>query len=345
MITLIALTVRELAGLWPTTFAIAWILLAALLSSETGLGSGSLGEYLALAELVPVVLLFRSAALVERRRSEGWDLEEGLRNPGGWRLPAAELGGAALLLAGVWTLTALPPHAPRLALGTDAGLSRHPARVAEDAPGIWRARFPAPAPTGSVLELVASWESAQGDEALLGAGDGRTITLAPGLPARWELSAEEARSGVVELRLEGAAGVVAIEGLSRLAVPRPGRSALPGLVGGLFLFHLTLFSLALFSVRVLRVRSSLAALAALGVGALSLWPRALPVPATGSPTEWLARLGGRIAALLPPVGGLHAVGVNYELRYDTTSAGAVALWLLLGAVLLAASTRPWKTAS
>ncbi len=330
MSRLIRAALRELLGRWGGPAAIAWILLAAGAAADAALGSGSLGEYLALVSALPAALVFRVAWLAERRRREGWDMEERLRDPGGWRLPSAELGAVGLLAALLLALAWLPALTPGLQPAKDQGSS---ARAIELrlSPDEWRLQLPAPCPPEGRIEILLEWLEPPPPDLVLTSARGRVEPLEAGRLLHWQLDEQEASEDeLVLLRLPGAR--LNPEWL-RLVVPRPGLGATPWLLLGQLLFSLPLFALALLLGRA-GVRAGLAGLGALGFGGLAAWtPPAAPT-LDSSPAGWLARALVAVADLLPPVEGLLATGPDAGFRYGQSPLWAVALWLLLGALAL-----------
>ncbi|MBL7008258.1 MAG: hypothetical protein ISR76_04620 [Planctomycetes bacterium] len=327
--------IRELAGRWGLPAALVWILLAAGAAADATLGTGSLGEYLALVCAIPVALLFRIAWLAERRRLEGWDLEERLRDPGGWRLPVAELGAVVLLAAALLGLAWLPTLAPGLRPAPDQGHSFRSVRV-DSRPDEWRIRLPSPCPGDGRLEILLEWQEPPARELALVSSLGRSEPIEAGSMTTWTLDRAEAAAGeLVLVRLPGAR--LNQEWL-RLVLPRPGLEAAPWLLLGQLLFFAPLFALALLLARS-RVRAGLAALGSLGFGGLAAWLPPEDPELGSSPVGWVAGALVEAADWLPPVEGLLATGPDFELRYGQAPLWGTALWLLLGAAALVLARR------
>ncbi|RMH05224.1 MAG: hypothetical protein D6702_00800 [Planctomycetota bacterium] len=332
---LLAGSFRRVVGRGGLFLGAVWLLLAAIAASEATLGTGSLGDYLGLVAVLPAALVLRAGWLGERRRREGWEDEERLRDPGGWRTPMADL--AAVTLAGTLALAAagLLLLAPALRPGVDPGESSFALAVGVQ-PDEWRLHLPRPCPPAARVEFILEWEQAPAESAEIVSAGGRRRPATPGLPVVWPLDPEEARNG--ELVLLRPPGAVLDPEWVRLVVPRPGADRAPLLLAGLGCFFLPLWAAALFLAR-RGVRGLLAGFGALGLGALAAWQPSAAAPPGSSPLALLARGLLAAASWLPPVEGLAAVGPTCELRAGTTPFWAVSVWLGIGALFLAGSRR------
>lgn len=328
MIRLLCGVVRETLGRWGGPAALGWLLFAAGAAADATLGSGSLGHYLALVAVLPLLLVFRLAAVAERRRRAGWDLEERLRDPRGWRGPSAELGAGLVLLGAVLLLAWAPTLAPGLRPARDQGVASRPLEV-RTAPGEWRIALSRPCPPASRIVLLIDWQEAPAGAATLRSSRGRTLAVEPGVLARWDVDAAERMEG--ELVLLPPPGLHLATDWLRLETLRPGLDAVPGLLACQFLFFAPLLAIALALGR-RGARAGLAGAGALGFATLATWRPPAELELGGSPLAAVVRALAWLAERLPKVDGLLATGTDFEQRAGTATLGAVVGWWACGVV-------------
>ena len=339
MMRLTLSVVRALLGRWGWAVGPVWVLAAALLAFDPVLGASTLGSYLAYVAPLPMVLLWRLGRLRRQRRAEGWSAEERLRDQGGRRAPLAEAAGSALTLGGALLLAMAPALFPVFDLPRDDA-SLHPV-LARPAESGWRLDFPTPLPAGSTLLLTFAYDSAPPDlQFALTDGHAVRADAVPGEVLRWRLHEEDLRAGSavlqpVDPQLAEQCGARLLGVLARVAVPRPGSDALPGLLARLLLAILALIGVLLLLERVGRVDGVLAAVTALLLGALAATRLDDAAALPDTPLGWIADAVLALRGLLPDVSGLYAVGHRFELRAGTASPGATLAWLALGALALA----------
>lgn len=324
---------RQLLGRWGWLWWGLGLVVLLRLHFDPTLGRAHLGGYLASVAIGPSLLLLRLGAVLQQRRSQGWPLEESLRNPSGWRAPLAEALSTGGLMLAWFLLVGLGPHLPGLAQPR-AGQELFPVTVpqaSED--GSWTIPLEGRCPPQAVLLLTIDWQ--QANDGLRAAGtssygdqEGREITLVAGELARWPLLKEEAQQGTAKLP-PLPPGLTLLRPLTRLSVASPGLAALPQLLLHQALFFLPLLGIFLAWARAGRIRGPLAAWATLALAGLLALPggaQNLPADALGLVARALLGIKGA----LPAVDSLLATGDDFSRQLGATSPVSILLWWLLG---------------
>jgi len=310
-------------------FPAVLFLAAAQLSSNHTLGTQSLGDYLALASLAPIWLIYRACDLSHQRlHAQGWADEEVLRSPTK-RLPLSEFLAACLALLLLLTLagaaksisTPTSTDSPQLSYRalpfqpTDEG---HLLRAQT-----W--------PNGSQLFLTLHWANLPDPAATISHPDfgslrpGEMLKINPKLiPANddgyWVFDFHK-----IGLSDDQSAPKLATD-MSRMAIPRPkGPLVLPLSLLRMAAFFLPLLAAALALVRHTSIRPLLATASTLIFGWMTTWP-ALDSPASASP---IARFVWSASQALPDLSGLLTLGHDWELQYGTTPLSDLLLWLIV----------------
>jgi hypothetical protein len=324
---------REMLGRWGLLILFAGIYSAAQLSFNDTLGDATIGTYLAYASLWPIGLLFRCGWLMQKRRAEGWPLEELLRDPKGHRAPLAEFSACGLLTA-LGLLAAMLPIAVLDLNVPEDSVALHPVRMESNEAGQWLLNLGGRTAENSTLLLTLDWSDVQGDslEAVVQNPVGETQNAIAGEILRWPLSAAEAHAGKLVLFPPADLPLRVFQPLLRLEIPRPGPSQLGSLLAGQLLFFLPLFAMLLALARFGRSNAKLAAWAVFFIGSLiAFHPPLFLAPAGIHP---LALIFLTIKSALPAVDGLLASGHRFERLAGTTSSAASMAWLMLGGLCL-----------
>lgn len=321
---------REIAGPRAWIAVPAGALLAAALALDPALEpEDGLGTYLAYAALLPVAIFFRLGRAIDRRRRDGLEAEEALRDPSGARAASAGVVAACLALLAGLAVFAIPPLALELAAPGKPPPAMHPVRVAADGESAWSFDAGGPVQPGTHLLLAFTWERFPEGATWTPRG----VPLEPGATARVPLDEAECASGRVRGGLDHAgraAGGELIRPLARFEVPRPAYGAAPLLLAAQFLFAFPLLALVFVLARGLRVGGSLAALTATALAGLLLFDPVDPPRLGDGPADLVARGVLALRDLLPDLRGLAPIGRGYELRLRTTGLASLLPWLLLG---------------
>jgi hypothetical protein len=324
---------RQMIGRWGLLWWGLALVVMLRLHFDPTLGHAHLGGYLASVALGPTALLIRLGLVLQRRRDQGWPLEEALRDRTGWRAPTAEAASTTLLILGWLLLAGIGPWMPGLAR-PESGQELFPVQAAA-APtaGVWQVDLEGQAPEGAELLLTLDWQGA--DEALRQAGrttfehpDGRRLEAVAGELLRWPLTAEEGAAGEALLP-PLPPGVQLIRPLTRLAAPRPGLAGLPRLLIAQALFFLPLVGLLLAWARAGVISGPLASWATLALAGLVAMPPsdlALPQDALGLVAQALLL----VKSALPAVDGLLANGDAFARHLGTTHPLSLIAWWALG---------------
>ncbi|KAA3609127.1 MAG: hypothetical protein DWQ01_09925 [Planctomycetota bacterium] len=362
---------RDVFGHWALAGAVLWLLLAARLGAEAELGTGQLGDYLALVSWLGVFLLYRSADLVYRRRQQGWPMEDRLRDRRGWRLPLAEWLGPSLWWLALLLVALIPPWAPGFQPEPEAMSSHRFAAVhsrfsteevpAEGFPQVqlpqvqeWELDAGQPLPPGGLALLPFHWPTPPDQEgATLGLfqdQDGRQEAVAPGRLLSWPMGEKASASGRLQLQWrphgvgEGTTAPQLQSPYARFRVPRLGRDSLPWLLLGQWLFFLPAFAFAQLLSRHLQVRAGFAFLLALALTSLAAWRPGPEVWLPDSPVAWVAQILLKLKAALPRIDGLLATGPDFHLVWARFDPLQLLAWLASGLLALVLSVRPWRQA-
>jgi len=330
--------VRELLGRWGLLLLAAGIFCAAQLSFDDTLGDVTIGPYLSYVSLWPTALLFRCGWVMQKRRAEGWPLEEQLRDPQGHRAPLAEFSACGLLTLAGLLAAMLPFSFLDLELPEDS-VGLYPVRMESSDTGQWLLDLGGPVPEASTVLLTLDWASMTGGEleADISNPVGEHHTAVAGEIFRWPLSAGEARAGAMVLIPPEGSGLRVFRPLLRLEIPRPGGSQLASLLGGQLLFFIPLFALLLALARFGRANANLAAWAVFFIGSLVAYQPPSQLHHAGLNPFAAAILA--IKSVLPSVSGLLASGHRFERLAGTTTSGASMAWLMLGVLALLISCR------
>ncbi len=295
-----------------------WLLFAANMGANLALGSGWMGDFLALASVPLIFLLFRVCHVVGRRAREDWAQEEALRNPSGWRMPLVEAMAGLLLMGCVWGMGSIVGLGQLFYLTKEPAI--HPLAVGKLDSGNWVFVLGQPAPPGSSLDLIFEWSGLPNPAE-------KWRGPKPGEPYRRPLTPEEAAAGRAEVFAYDAA--TPHPDFARLVVPRPRSEGAPALLGNQVLFLFPLMLLALFLTRQ-GVRPFLSSAGALSLGSVALRPPSqIAIPVHDLPTFAAWCLAG-IHDLLPNIHGLWAVGATFHLDRLPVSSTSLASWLVLG---------------
>lgn len=324
---------REMLGRWGLLLLCAGVFCAAQLSFNDTLGGTTIGTYLAYASLWPIGLLFRCGWLMQKRRTEGWPLEERLRDSCGHRAPLAEFTACGLLTALGLLATMLPVTVLDLTLPEDSS-ALHPVRMETNDAGQWLLNLGWQTAENSTLLLTLDWSAVSGDtlEAVVQNPVGEQQVAVAGEILRWPLSPAEARAGRLVLFPPADLPLRVFQPLLRLEIPRPGPSQLGPLLAGQLLFFLPLFAMLLALARFGRSNANLAAWAVFFFGSLVAYHPPIFLNPAGIHPFALMFLG--LKSALPAVEGLLASGHRFERLAGTTSTPASMAWLMLGGLCL-----------
>lgn len=325
--------VREMLGRWGIVLLIAGVFSATQLSFNDTLGGTTLGPYLAYATLWPIGLLFRCGWLMQKRRAEGWPLEEMLRDPNGHRQPLAEFTACGLLTALGLLAAVLPPLILTNPVAEDS-VGLHPVRMESNDAGQWLINLGGRTAAASTLLLTLDWSSVDPGqlEAVIQNPVGEQQTAVAGKILRWPLSAAEANAGKMVLSPPAGVDLRVFRPLLRLEIQRPGLSQLSSLLAGQLLFFLTLFAMLLALARFGGSNAKLSAWAVFFFGSLVAFQPPLFLSEAGLHPLAVIFLG--IKSAFPAVEGLLASGHRFERLSGTTSSAASMAWLMLGGLFL-----------
>ncbi|MCP4769975.1 MAG: hypothetical protein GY879_01030 [Planctomycetes bacterium] len=331
---------RELLGRWGLWVLLGGIFTASQASFDTTLGDANIGPYLAYVSLWPIALLFRCGWLMQKRRAEGWPLEERLRDPRGYRAPLAEFLALLLLMIGGLLLAGLAVLVPGVQSPT-GGASLFPVSLQNSADGGWEFDLGGQVPDGGQMLLTLDWSQIDPPQQALAIrnAEGAEVLATAGEILRWPLQKEEAESGKVQLFAPAGTKLRLFRPLVRLEVPQPGGSDLWLLLLRQTLFFLPLMAILLALARFGQVRASLAAWAVFFFGSLAAYHP--PTRLGDAGLGWLAKVFLLLKHSLPNVEGLISSGYRFERYSGTTSTGALVVWLAVGvlALLLACKRR------
>lgn len=340
MITLTIGFARELLGRWGLWILLAGVFTASQVSFDTTLGDANIGPYLAYVSLWPIALLFRCGWLLQKRRAEGWPLEERLRDPQGYRAPLAEFLAMLCLTLGGLMLACLALLLPGVQ-SPAGGSSLFPATMQTGSEGSWEFNLNGKVPSDSSLVLTLDWSQTDGQQtsAPIHNAQGAEVLATAGELLYWPLQTEEALLGTVSLLPPVDSKLRLFKPLIRLEVPQPGGNQLWVLLLRQLWFFLPLMALLLALARFGQVRASLAAWAVFFFGSLAAYHP--PARLGDAGLGWLAKTFLLLKQSLPNVEGLISSGYRFERFAGTTSNGALIAWLALGvlALLLACKRR------
>jgi hypothetical protein len=331
---------RELLGRWGLWVLLTGIFIASQVSFDTTLGDANIGPYTAYVSLWAIALLFRCGWLLQKRRTEGWPLEERLRDPRGYRAPLAEF----LAMLGLTLIGLILACLALLLPGVESpvgGASLFPATMQNSSDGSWQFDLNGTVPANSSLILTLDWSQTDGSQKALSIRNdqGVEVVATAGELLRWPLQDEEASLGKVSLVAPADSKLRLFRPLIRLEIPRPGGSDLWILLGRQLLFFLPLMAILLALARFGQVRASLAAWAVFFFGSLVAYHP--PARLGDAGLGWLAKIFLLLKQSLPNVEGLIASGYRFERLAGTTTNGAIIGWLAIGvlALLLACKRR------